>query len=61
VGRIEPTTADMVRRRSSFVEVEHGFTAEQARCEARRCLRCDLEFTMPADETATAQMEGELR
>ncbi len=32
-------------RTSSFAEVEMCFTAEQARAEARRCLRCDIEFT----------------
>ncbi len=41
-------------RRSSFVEVELAPTEEEARREARRCLRCDLKFTQPA---ATAQEE----
>jgi len=27
-------------RRTGLAEVELGFTAEQARCEANRCLRC---------------------
>jgi NADH-quinone oxidoreductase subunit F len=30
-------------RRHSFVEIEQGFSEEQARQEAKRCLRCDLE------------------
>jgi NADH-quinone oxidoreductase subunit F len=30
-------------RKASFKEIELGFTEEQARKEAKRCLRCDLE------------------
>ncbi|MDY6911962.1 MAG: FAD-dependent oxidoreductase, partial [Chloroflexota bacterium] len=30
-------------RKSSFAEIELGFSEERARQEARRCLRCDLE------------------
>ena len=30
-------------RVTSFTEVVHALTAAQARCEAGRCLRCDLE------------------
>jgi NADH-quinone oxidoreductase subunit F len=30
-------------RIKDFREVEKGFTVEEARFEARRCLRCDLE------------------
>ncbi len=33
------------QRRHSFVEVEETLTPEDAIREARRCLRCDLEFT----------------
>ena len=29
-------------RRTNFQEVVHGFSGEQARAEARRCLRCDV-------------------
>jgi NADPH-dependent glutamate synthase beta subunit-like oxidoreductase len=32
-------------RARSFAEVEKCLSAEEARAEARRCLRCDLEFT----------------
>ncbi|MFO7652775.1 MAG: NADH-ubiquinone oxidoreductase-F iron-sulfur binding region domain-containing protein, partial [Candidatus Krumholzibacteriia bacterium] len=32
-------------RRRNFAEVEVAFSVEEAACEARRCLRCDLEFT----------------
>ncbi len=37
-------------RCSNFDEVEAAFNADEARCEARRCLRCDLEFTQPKIE-----------
>jgi NADH-quinone oxidoreductase subunit F len=30
-------------RRTTFTEIELGFTEEIARKEAKRCLRCDLE------------------
>ena len=32
-------------RRKNFNEVEQSLSEEQARAEARRCLRCDLAFT----------------
>ncbi|HUV63844.1 MAG TPA: FAD-dependent oxidoreductase [Sedimentisphaerales bacterium] len=44
-SRAEPPTLAAKSRKKSFSEVEMAFSAEQARCEARRCLRCDLEFT----------------
>jgi hypothetical protein len=31
------------KRRNSFNEIELGFSEEQAKMEAGRCLRCDLE------------------
>jgi NADH-quinone oxidoreductase subunit F len=37
-------------RTRGFEEVEQAFSAETARREATRCLRCDLEFTMPPAE-----------
>ena len=38
------------KRRSGHEEIELGFTKELALKEARRCLRCDLDFTRPATE-----------
>jgi NADH-quinone oxidoreductase subunit F len=35
------------KRRTSFVEVEMGLSLQAATDEARRCLRCDLDFTRP--------------
>jgi NADH-quinone oxidoreductase subunit F len=42
-------------RRQSFAEVEACLTADQARTEARRCLRCDLAFTAPTVGATTAK------
>ncbi len=47
--RVEPATLPGASRRKSFAEVEMSLSAEQAVCEARRCLRCDLRFTQPAE------------
>jgi NADH-quinone oxidoreductase subunit F len=41
--RVEIALEDAHERVSDFREVEHGFSAEDARREAVRCLRCDLE------------------
>ncbi|OHB49130.1 MAG: hypothetical protein A2Y10_05195 [Planctomycetes bacterium GWF2_41_51] len=45
--RVEPPHLDVECRCGNFHEVELTVTEEQAICEARRCLRCDLEFTQP--------------
>ncbi len=37
-------------RRIGLAEVETGFTEEQARCEARRCLRCFENIILDVDE-----------
>ena len=37
-------------RKRNFSEVEVSFSIEEASCEAKRCLRCDLEFTKPKEE-----------
>jgi len=44
-ARVEPAMLDAKSRVKSFAEVERPFSVEQATREARRCLRCDLEFT----------------
>jgi pyruvate/2-oxoglutarate dehydrogenase complex dihydrolipoamide dehydrogenase (E3) component len=47
-------------RKRSFNEVELSLSVEDATREARRCLRCDLEFTQPKeDETARPATVGE--
>lgn len=47
--RLEPLTELPSGRVRGFTPVEHPFTCEQARCEAGRCLQCDLrlELTRP--------------
>jgi len=41
--RLEIPTLPAQERKRSFQEIELGFSEEQAREEAKRCLRCDLE------------------
>ena len=45
--RLRPRTIGTEQRVAGFDEIELAFTEEQACREARRCLRCDLEFTQP--------------
>jgi NADH-quinone oxidoreductase subunit F len=47
--RVETPCALVEWRKRGFVEVEMSLTAEEAQREARRCLRCDLEFTEPIE------------
>jgi len=47
------------KRTRNFAEVELGLTEGAARCEARRCLRCDLEFTQPEIEAEEVVAVGE--
>jgi NADH-quinone oxidoreductase subunit F len=49
IRRAEPPTLPVKLRKRSFSEVELSLSEEDARREARRCLRCDLEFTGPKD------------
>ena len=49
-ARAEPATLSAKSRKQSSAEVELALSAEQARQEARRCLRCDLEFTRPQQD-----------
>lgn len=43
-GRVETPRASVEWRKRNFAEVEVGLSMQEARCEAGRCLRCDLEF-----------------
>jgi NADH-quinone oxidoreductase subunit F len=45
VDRVAPPSLGLDDRKRSFAEVELTLTEEQARLEALRCLRCDLDFT----------------
>lgn len=59
IRRAEPAVLAPESRKKNFDEVELTLTAEQARREARRCLRCDLEFTQRArnEDAAYAAVE----
>jgi len=47
-------------RRGNFVEISLGYTGEQARIEAERCLRCDVrERSRRPLGVAAAEGEGE--
>jgi len=57
--RTEPPMVPVAARRRNFNEIELSFSVEDALKEARRCLRCDLEFTQPKeDETVSAAAVG---
>jgi NADH-quinone oxidoreductase subunit F len=47
LGRVEIPRARAEWRKRNFSEVEVSLSVEEARQEALRCLRCDLEFTQP--------------
>jgi NADH-quinone oxidoreductase subunit F len=55
-ARAEPATLSAKSRKKIFAEVELPLSVEQAKREARRCLRCDLEFTQ---DTGNKQTELE--
>jgi NADH-quinone oxidoreductase subunit F len=54
--RASPPCLPLEVRRRSFAEVELALTVEEARQEARRCLRCDLEFTQPATSSVAVHV-----
>lgn len=47
-GRIQSSHIPVAARMKNFKEVDLAPSEKQAMCEARRCLRCDIEFTQPA-------------
>jgi NADH-quinone oxidoreductase subunit F len=48
--RVSPPELPVESRVQGFTEVEMSLTPEQAVQEAKRCLRCDLDFTRPKEE-----------
>ncbi len=50
-GRVETPRAPADWRRRNFSEVEVALSVDEARREASRCLRCDLEFTTPGEKS----------
>ncbi len=60
VERAVPPHAPVETRRRDFLEVELTLPVQAALREARRCLRCDLEFTEPKEaEAECVATEGE--
>ena len=47
--RVDTPRASVQWRKRGFAEVEMSLSVEEAQREACRCLRCDLEFTRPAE------------
>ncbi len=59
--RVETPRASVAWRKRNFAEVEVSLSTGEAIKEARRCLRCDLEFTTPADQKEEVILsEGEM-
>ena len=60
VPRAELPRAPADWRKRNFAEVEVSLSAEEAAREARRCLRCDLEFTQPpeVEEPTVTEVAG---
>jgi len=57
--RAEPPVLPVASRRKNTAEVEMALSEDDARREARRCLRCDLQFTRPKDaEEVCPVMKG---
>ncbi|MHC4127482.1 MAG: NADH-ubiquinone oxidoreductase-F iron-sulfur binding region domain-containing protein [Planctomycetota bacterium] len=52
----QPPKLGAEARTQSFDEVEGSLSVEDAKREARRCLRCDLEFTQPAEPETPVPM-----
>ena len=57
--RVEMPALSAATRHRSFDEVELTLSLEDATREAKRCLRCDLEFTQPEEETAASPAVAE--
>ncbi len=54
-ARVETPRASVAWRKRNFAEVEVSLSADEARREASRCLRCDLEFTQPEEGPAAEE------
>jgi NADH-quinone oxidoreductase subunit F len=58
IKRVETPRASVDWRKRNFAEVEVGLSQGEAIKEAKRCLRCDLEFTKPKVEYEEASAGG---
>jgi NADH-quinone oxidoreductase subunit F len=57
-ARVHPPVLEVERRVSGFDEVEGVISANEAVTEASRCMRCDLDFTMPREEGTRTAHDG---
>jgi NADH-quinone oxidoreductase subunit F len=57
--RVEPPAVSPEERKKSLCEIEKTISEESAIQEARRCLRCDLEFTQPKEEVQCESVGGD--
>ena len=57
--RAVPPLLPAETRKQGFLEVESALSPEEAAREARRCLRCDLEFTQPKEAAVPASAATE--
>jgi len=58
-SRLEPPVIAVDRREKNFAEVEQGASLDEVLREAKRCLRCDLEFTRSGLNDLSGDAEGE--
>lgn len=56
--RIKPEMLDAKTRSEGFMEIEKPFTCDQAKCEAGRCLQCDLRLTLSPVKLWNEYKEG---
>ncbi len=59
--RVETPRAAVPWRKRGFAEVEMSLTVREAKREACRCLRCDLDFTRPKETAKPERMEVEVK
>ena len=59
IPRVKTPAIPVSKRTGNFAEVEASVSKESAHREARRCLRCDLEFTRREDKDSTCEEMGE--
>ncbi len=57
-ARAVPPVLPVKGRKKNFNEVERSLSEEQARAEARRCLRCDLAFTQAPQPAAIGENQA---
>ncbi len=61
IRRAKPPALSSDKRKRSFEEVELSLSEQDAKREAMRCLRCDLEFTEKIKEPAAENVKIEIK